>query len=210
MEVLAECFAVFHKGGPVMYLILLCSLTVTVIGVERYLYFKSVKTDDNFIEKLTFAIEGHDWDAAQKLCDRAGGIVAEVARKGIYNFERDVYHIESILEGEASLAVSGLKENLNHLSSIVTMAPLLGLLGTVVGMISSFSVMNVKAGQPLAITNGVGEALIATASGLCVAIFAMVVYSYFNHRLERIINQVERICILIIEQVGREQGYEIA
>ncbi len=211
MNFLTECFAVFQKGGPVMYLILLCSLIVAAIGVERYLYYKTVKPDmDGFIEKLTPLLESRDWEAALDICRQTGGVAAEVAGKGIQCFQRDVYYIESVLEGEASLAIAGLKENLNHLSAIVTVAPLLGLLGTVIGMISSFSVMNVKTGQPQAITGGVGEALVATASGLCVAILAMFVYSYFNHRLDRIITHVERICTLLIGQIRRENDHEIA
>jgi len=211
MDFLTACFVVFQKGGPVMVLILLCSLIVAAIGVERYLYYKAVKTDmAGFIDKLTPALERREWEAALEICWQTGGVVATVATKGIQCFQRDVYHIESVLEGEAAVAVAGLRENLSHLDTIVTIAPLLGLLGTVIGMIGSFSVMNVKTGQPLAITGGVGEALVATASGLCVAILAMGVYSYFNHRLDRMITQVERICTLLIEQVKREKDHEIA
>lgn len=211
MSFLVDCFTVFQKGGPVMYLILLCSLAVAAIGVERFFYYKNVKTDmKGFIDNLTPALESHDWEAAGQICRKQGGIVARVAEKGIQCLRYDVYYIESALEGEAAAAVAGLKENLPHLGTIVTMAPLLGLLGTVIGMISSFSVMNIKTGQPFAITGGVGEALVATASGLCVAIFAMVVYSYFSHQLDRIVTNIEQICTLLIKQVKRENNHEIA
>lgn len=211
MDFVAQCFGVFQKGGPIMYLILLCSLLVVIIGVERHLYYKAVKTDMNgFWDKLTPELERRDWDAASETCRQAGGVVAEVAIKGIECFQNDVYHLESVLEGEASMAIAGLRENLNHLSEIVTVAPLLGLLGTVIGMITSFSVMNVKTGQPMAITGGVGEALVATASGLCVAILAMAVYSFFTHLLDRNISQIEQVCTLLIKQVKRENGHEIA
>lgn len=211
MNFFVESFAVFQKGGPVMYLILLCSLIVAAIGIERFMYYREVKTNMNgFMGRLTPVLEKCDWDAAEKLCQEAGGTVGEVALKGIQCFRQDVYYIESVLEGEASLAAAGLKENLSHLSSIVTVAPLLGLLGTVIGMINSFSVMNVKAGQPMAITGGVGEALVATASGLCVAIFSLAVYSYFTHRMDGIITHIEQVCTLLIKQVKREKSHETA
>ncbi len=68
--------------------------------------------------------------------------------------------------------------------------------------------MNIKSGQPLAITGGVGEALIATASGLCVAILAMAVYSYFTHQLDRIITDLQQVCILLVAQLKQEKTHE--
>lgn len=204
MNFLVECFAVFQKGGPVMYLILLCSLSVAAIGIERYLYYQAVKTDmAGFLDKLMPALERRDWEAASVICRQTGGIVTKVALQGLQCLQRDVYHIQSVLEGTAALEAARLREKLGHLDMIVTIAPLLGLLGTVIGMISSFSVMNVKAGQPLAITGGVGEALVATASGLCVAILALVVHSYFTQRLDGIITDLEEVCTLLIGQVKR-------
>ena len=75
-----------------------------------------------------------------------------------------------------------LRARLNYLSMIVTLAPLLGLLGTISGMIDSFNIFSLQAGQPLAITGGIGEALIATATGLCVSIFALLVHTYFAQK----------------------------
>lgn len=194
-----------------MYLILLCSLIVVGIGVERHLYYRAAKTDMNgFIERLAPAVQARDWGAAGEICRQAGGVAGAVAAQGIECLRNDVYHLESVLEGEASLAAAGLKGNLNHLSAIVTVAPLLGLLGTVIGMIGSFSVLNIKHGQPMAITGGVGEALVATASGLCVAILSMVVYSYFAHLLDRNVNHIERVCTLLIKQVKRDNSHETA
>ncbi|BBB92165.1 MAG TPA: MotA/TolQ/ExbB proton channel family protein [Methylomusa anaerophila] len=211
MDFFWECFVVFQKGGPVMYLILACSLIVAAIGVERYLYYRQMKGDmPDLVAKITPALERRDWESSLEICRQTGGVAAMVAAKGIQYFQRGAWHVESVLEGEASLAVAGLKANLSHLDTIVTIAPLLGLLGTVIGMIGSFSVMNIKSGQPLAITGGVGEALVATASGLCVATFAMVVYSYFNHRLDSMITDIEKICVLLLGQVRQEKHHETA
>lgn len=86
---------------------------------------------------------------------------------------------------------------LDYLSAIVTVAPLLGLLGTVTGMISTFSVLDNGAGAS-AITGGVGEALVATASGLCVAIIAFCVYTYFDHQLDTIVTDTEKLCVSVV------------
>lgn len=211
MSVITEFFSIFHKGGPVMYLISACSLLVVAIGVERFLYYQKMNTDiREFSARLAPLLEQTDWAAAYALCQQTQGIAASVVGKGISYVQHGCANVESVLEGEASLAVAGLRTNLSHLDTIVTIAPLLGLLGTVIGMIGSFSVMNIKAGQPQAITGGVGEALIATASGLCVATVAMIVYSYFNHRLDRLITEIEQACLLLVGHIKQEKYHEIA
>ena len=96
-----------------------------------------------------------------------------------------------------------LRARLNYLSMIVTLAPLLGLLGTISGMIDSFNVFSVRTDQPLAITGGIGEALIATATGLCVAIFALVVHTYFAQKLDEILTSLDRIVNIVLSSVGR-------
>ncbi|MPN49598.1 hypothetical protein SDC9_197220 [bioreactor metagenome] len=98
---------------------------------------------------------------------------------------------------------------------MVTLAPLLGLLGTVIGMINSFSVFSVQSGQPLAITGGVGEALVATATGLSVATIALVLHSFFSRRANHLITELEQtaglvVGYLLIKKTGRRDSHEIA
>ena len=89
--------------------------------------------------------------------------------------------------------ISGhLRAHLNYLGMIVTLSPLLGLLGTISGMISSFNVFSMQAGEPTAITGGIGEALIATATGLCVAIFSLVIHTYFVQRLDEMLATLDK------------------
>ena len=207
MESIAQTFAVFQKGGFSMYLILCCSLAVVGIGIERFCYYREIRAKhDGFITKIRPLIERHEWEAALTVCCQTGGVVANVTEEGIKYFQQELAAYETVLEGVVAYAVAKLSKNLNHLEAIVTVAPLLGLLGTVLGMISSFSVMNIKNGQPLAITGGVGEALIATASGLCVAILSMALYTYFTHKLDKIITELEQVCVLLIAQLKREKN----
>ena len=109
------------------------------------------------------------------------------------------------MEVQSGIALAKLRKRLYYLSVIVTMAPLLGLLGTISGMITSFSVFNLESGQPTAITGGVGEALIATAMGLCVAIISLTVHAYFSQRIENIVT--DNLC-RHVHDVAR-QGYQM-
>ena len=99
-----------------------------------------------------------------------------------------------------------LRRRLNYLSMIVTMAPLLGLLGTISGMIQSFSIFSIRAGEPLAITGGIGEALIATATGLCVAIFALIVHTYFAQRLDEMLNVLDKTSATLLAALEEKGG----
>ena len=111
--------------------------------------------------------------------------------------------MSAFMEVQSGIALSKLKQRLYYLSVIVTMAPLLGLLGTISGMISAFSVFNLESGQATAITGGVGEALIATAFGLCVAIMSLAVHAYFSQRLDNIITDMEQ-CFSLSEAKEKE------
>ena len=98
---------------------------------------------------------------------------------------------EQYLSGAAAYSAARLKDHLNYVSAIVTLAPLMGLLGTVTGMIRSFDILSISEGQPFAITGGVAEALVATGFGLLVAIIAMLVYVWLSQRANRIIEDLE-------------------
>ena len=206
MELIVNAFGVFHKGGPVMYVLLVCSFVVVAVAVERYLYYRDQGTDTKaLLRSLVPALEEGEWNQALLLCRQTPGAAAHVAAQGIESYLKGSLYTESVLEGEASLAAARLRDHLNHLDMIVTLAPLLGLLGTVIGMIGSFSVLNLKAGQPMAITGGVGEALIATAAGLTVATVAMIVHSYFSHRLDGLITGLEEVGTALVSHMRVEK-----
>ncbi|SEP43945.1 MotA/TolQ/ExbB proton channel family protein [Propionispora vibrioides] len=215
MEFLSQCFMLFHKGGPVMYLMLLCSFLVVTITVERFIYYRNAATDTSaFIRKLQPLIERQRIGEAIQLCEQLPKAVSQVALQGLLAYQRGS-QIENALESAATLTTAKLRQYLNYLSAIVTLSPLLGLLGTVVGMITTFSVLNMKAGQPMAITGGVGEALIATATGLTVAVLSFVVHVYFSHRVDSLITDMESVCATVIsflpaKKAVRRDSHEIA
>lgn len=198
-----------------MYILLACSLLTAAIAVERCLYYReSAGSTEPFLNKLKPLVEKKRLGEAVQYCEQTKGIIGRLALQGIKTYQR-AGNLENALEGEAAIAAARLREHLNYLSAVVTLAPLLGLLGTVIGMINSFSVLNVKAGQPMAITGGVGEALVATAAGLTVAIIAMAAHTYFAHRVDKIITDMEQVSTIIINSLtsskpAQGEHYEIA
>lgn len=211
MDIIVNSIALFKKGGLVMYPLLVSSLIVVTIAFERYMYYRRSVTDtDRFLTELMPKLDEGDWDEAQRVCEAEPGVAAMVLSRGLVNRHLEACDMESAMTGAAALAAAKLRERLSYLDTIVTLAPLLGLLGTVVGMISSFSIMTIQSGQPHAITGGVGEALVATATGLCVAVTALIVHSYYSHWLDNIIAGMEQCCDILMEAKRRSDRHEAA
>lgn len=215
MEFLSQSLSLFHKGGPVMYLLMICSLAVVAIAIERFLYYRVMSTDtQSFLTKLQPLLERQKVAEAVQLCEKMPKVVHQVALEGLRAYQRGS-NVENALESAAQLSAAHLRESLNYLSTIVTLSPLFGLLGTVIGMINSFSVFNMQAGQPMAITGGVGEALIATATGLTVAVMALLAHTYFSHRLDKFVTDMEQVCAVMVNYLLtkkslRREHHEIA
>lgn len=203
MSIFVNAVELFHKGGLIMYPLMACSIIVVSIAIERFAYYRQADVEiERFINKLQSLLDREDWGGASALCEQSG-VVGEVLARGLTKRFSTPRNLENVLEGAAAGAVARLRDRLGYLDTIVTLAPLLGLLGTVFGMITTFSVLDLRSAQAQTITGGVGEALIATASGLCIAIVALVVHSYFTHRLERIIVSLEQGCSLLVENLTR-------
>ncbi len=197
-----EFLSLFQKGGLVMYPILTASLVALAIAFERIAFYRreTLKTE-GFATKIMEFLQAGDKEQAINLCQQSGapGEVILTAME-----EEKYANREEVVLAAAKRKALELRKYLEYLSVIVTMAPLLGLLGTVTGMIQSFSVLNVSDGEPFAITGGVSEALIATATGLLVAILALCLYSYLSHRSNSIIADVEYASTMYLAAGGIE------
>ena len=175
-----------------MYLLLLCSLTVAAIAIDRFLLYRRAAQGARALEAdVSKALRGRKVEEAASAAKDKDNMVAYLVNSALdaRAAGEDVPMTLEAVYGEAAML---LRARLNYLSTIVTLAPLLGLLGTISGMIQSFSVFNLQAGQPMAITGGIGEALIATATGLLVAIFALVVHTYFAQRMDTMLTLLEK------------------
>ena len=175
-----------------MYLLLLCSLTVAAIAIDRFLLYRRAAQGARALEAdVSKALRGRKVEEAASAAKDKDNMVAYLVNSALdaRAAGEDVPMTLEAVYGEAAML---LRARLNYLSTIVTLAPLLGLLGTISGMIQSFSVFNLQAGQPMAITGGIGEALIATATGLLVAIFSLVVHTYFAQRMDTMLTLLEK------------------
>ncbi|WP_293987633.1 MotA/TolQ/ExbB proton channel family protein [uncultured Megasphaera sp.] len=203
MESIIQGFQLFQKGGAVMYLLLACSLFVVYIGAERSIFYQHMDAGKDFANQFYTQMKLHRYDQARQLAAGAEGGLPTIINE-IFQGEGGT-DVRAYMEMQSGIFVSKLRSRLYYLSVIVTLAPILGLLGTISGMIRAFSILNVQSGQAVAITGGVGEALIATAFGLCVAVLALVVHSYFTQRLDRIITDME-MCFSALETMPVKAG----
>lgn len=199
-----QLFELFIKGGYVMYPLLACSFIVIVIFVERVRFYRSVFENVQELQELVNPlIAKHDWKAIISLKNTRTGMISHIlaeAARGGDNIEKQ----EKLLEAASISESSKLRQYLSYIESIVTIAPLLGLLGTVTGMIGSFSILSISEGEPFAITGGVGEALIATATGLVVAIIAVILHTYLAHQQDVLISQIEDASSMYMAELAGE------
>ena len=206
MEAWQEFWRLFDKGGFVMPLLLAGSLLTVAVAVERFRVFRRATAGaDVMREKLAALLTAGDWAAALAAARQYENFAAQIAAAGLSQPERGSRAAELAMEGAASRGAARLRQRLDLMNRMVTLAPLLGLLGTVIGMIRSFSVLNLRSGQPFAITGGVGEALVATAAGLCVAVLSLVLLAYFRNRLDGILNDAEETAALILQALAERQ-----
>ena len=187
----------FNSGGFVMYPLLILSLITLAIAVERFYYFRNNrKGSKTFFHGVYHAAAAKDWDVVRQLCTEFPSALSRVIANGMAH-DKSEAAMKSAFEDRMSMESISFHRYLDYLSAIVTIAPLLGLLGTVTGMIQTFSVLD-NGGGAAAITGGVGEALVATASGLCVAIIAFCFYTYFDHQLDTLVTDTERLCSTVL------------
>ena len=194
-------FHLFQAGGFMMYPLLVASIIVVAIFIERFRYYQASKSDmDQLTKAIPAYLQNHDMEGLKACLKADGGIPAQVILAGAENLHMKTNQT-ALLEGAASHAAGLLKAYLNYLDVIVTLSPLMGLLGTVIGMIGSFNVLSVAEGQPFAITGGVAEALVCTATGLFVAIISLIAYTYLSQQVSNFVSQMEKLGSLYLSIV---------
>ena len=205
MEVFSSVKHLFQSGGFVMYPLLILSLITIAIAVERFYYYRiNRKGSRVFFHGVYHAAMQKDWDTIAKLCKEFPSAISRIIESGMENASTET-SMKGSFSDRMSMEAINFRRYLDYLSAIVTIAPLLGLLGTVTGMIQTFSVLD-EGGGAGAITGGVGEALVATATGLCVAIIAFCVYTYFSHQLDTIVTDTESLCATVV--TAKKESWE--
>jgi biopolymer transport protein ExbB len=180
------------RGGPVMVPLAVCSMLATTVLIERFLALrKADRGGEALIAAIRRAYRAGDGAEALAECERVGGPVANVLAAGLRAYLRGVPVTEAMQE-QTLTDQRILNRRLIVLDTVVTLAPLLGLLGTVLGMISAFKIISVNGtDHPAGITGGVAEALIATASGLAIAIVCLIGYNWCRDKLRQINDEIE-------------------
>ena len=187
-----EILNTLAKGGPVMVPLAVCSLLAVTVIIERYLALrKAGRGGEQLIAAIRRAHRKGDGAEALAECKRVNGLVAGVLAAGVRAHLMGAPVAEA-MEEQALTDQQVLNRRLTVLDTIVTLAPLLGLLGTVLGMISAFGIISVSGtSHPAGITGGVAEALIATATGLAIAIFTLVGYNWCRDKVRQVTEEVE-------------------
>lgn len=191
-------------GGTVLYLILLVSAVAVVVFIERFLHCHRAQINSTeFLNGVRTVLKRDNVVEALSICDATPGPVARLVKTAILNRDHGRERVREALE-EAGLAeVPRLEEKLNLLATIAQLAPLLGLLGTVLGFIDTFSLMK-DAGlhaQVSDLSNGIWKALVCAAAGLAVAIPAHAGYNYLVSRVNSIVLDMERAATEIVNIV---------
>lgn len=202
MDIFSAGFDYFTKGGPVMYPLLICSILTIVITSDRWIFFRENDCGREFTKKFCSLIELGERDEAKRVADSKKG---EMAKLVTVVMERQEHFElpENFINVRAERTLDKFERHLDYLSVIVTLSPVLGLLGTITGMIASFNAFGERLDNPLAVTTGIGEALITTVYGLSISIVAMCIYAYFMRRLKLISLNLEEIGNTLLEVSGK-------
>lgn len=196
-------FEFVKAGGWLMLPIIACSIVVLAITLER---FWSLKTDkiipDQLVNKVWHWVQQKQM-TAERLHDlREGSPLGRILAAGIVNANQERRLMKESIEDTGRHVVLDLERYLNTLGTLAAITPLLGLLGTVVGMIQVFSVItSIGVGDPAELAGGISKALITTAAGISVAIPSLFFYRYFTGRVDQLVIEMEQEALKLVDAV---------
>ena len=191
----------FLKGGPVMWPILICALVAVAVVGERAFWWlrESGKRDSKKLEDILAALENSDVAAATKIAEGSEDPVIRMIHRGLSHVHTS---LQGALQMAAGIELKRAGRFLSVMDTLVTLAPLLGLLGTVTGLMRAFLSIGSAELSVVAVTGGIGEALIATACGLGIAIFSLIPYNFFSGKVTQLQFELETAATNIEVMVG--------
>ena len=190
------------KGGFMIIPILLLFIITIYIFIERILVInKESKSPKNFTDEIIKRVNNNDINGAKLICNDTNNPIARMILKGLNKIENSLKNIETSIENVGKIEIYNLEKNLNLLATISGAAPMLGFLGTVIGMIRAFISIAQEEGavSPKLLSSGIYEAMISTAAGLFVGIIAYLAYNYLVSRVAKLIYRMEYSTIEFIE-----------
>lgn len=185
-------YQVFLSGGPVMWPLLLCSFIALTVVIERAMFWRKLdkNRDRTLMDEILTISENGNWEDVRDKSSPSKDHIIRILVVGILH--RD-YDMGRAMEAEAESMVQRMQGSMTVLDTLITIAPLLGIFGTVVGIINSFEMLAIETiADPKLVTAGIAQALLTTASGLGIAIVVVIPYNYFNARIAKAIHTMEK------------------
>jgi biopolymer transport protein ExbB len=197
------------RGGWLMIPLAICSLIVFALSLERLIALRRGRVIPRpFVRRFTECVEDGQlsYDEATELCEAFDCPVAEVFRAAVRRWGRPMLEVEQAVMDAGDRVADGLKRFLKVFHAISNVAPLLGLLGTVLGMIEAFEMMSGQEsmGRPEMLASGISVALMTTAGGLSVAIPAYLAYMYFSSKSDNYLNEIDKLCQRVVDCISAE------
>ncbi|NEM98433.1 MotA/TolQ/ExbB proton channel family protein [Pontibacter burrus] len=203
--------SMLQKGGLIMIPLALLSLLSVYLFVERFLYIRSAgKTDNRLLESISDNLTKYNVDGALTICKLSTTPTARILEKGISRIGAPMRDLESAMETMARVEITHMEKNLGILGAIATIAPMLGFLGTVTGMIRTF--FNISLYKNISIdiiAAGIYEKMITSATGLVVGITAYILYTILNNMLERSVSKMEMTSLNFLDILCKSNSYEL-
>jgi biopolymer transport protein ExbB len=209
-----DYFAIVYKGGILVPILIALLMMVITFGIERAITIGMASGKGNtqgFIRKIKNLVESNNVDQAIGECDKQKGSVANVVKAGLHKYseltkntaievDKRIQLIQKDIEETTQLEMPMLQKNLVILATIASIATLMGLLGTVLGMIKSFAAL-AQAGAPdsVALANGISEALINTALGIGTSALAIILYNYFTSKIDALTYGIDEAGFSIVQ-----------
>ena len=204
-------WVLMQKGGPLMYLILICSIISFTVIVERIITLGRAKIDlTAFMSKILESVRRNRIMEAIETCDSTQSPVANIIKSGLLKQSASRQEIKETMEEAALVEVPKLEKNLNILATLAHVTPLIGLLGTVTGMVQAFQIIQEKAGalnpvSPGDLAGGIWEALLTTVGGLSVAIPTLVAYNFLVTKVDGFVINMERAAMELVQVLKGER-----
>ncbi|MEW5766738.1 MAG: MotA/TolQ/ExbB proton channel family protein [bacterium] len=199
--------SILIKGGWLMIPILMCSIIALTLVINRaYILYRARRDTERILPKLKeFLKEGRKVEVLST-CERNPSPLTHILKAGLLKIDRGIEEVKAAMEGASAAAVLDLERYLSGLATIAHISPLLGLLGTVTGMIRAFMKVEQLAGKVDAsvLAGGIWEALITTAAGLTVAIPTVVAYNYLVNRVNSLVQIMETESTELVDILGKE------
>ena len=199
---------IMQRGGPIMWPLLACSLVAVAAILERLLFWvrESMTRDQDLLDRMIDFTQRGEFEAALRESKAACCAPTRMLRAGL---EHRDHGLQEAMEVAASDEIARMKSAMAVLDTIITMAPLLGILGTVTGIIQSFDLLGqLQIEDPRGVADGIAEALITTATGLSIALGTLLPFNYFISRIQRETRRLEQVATQfeVVYRKGQEHA----